>query len=95
MSKLSDIQQTRIMSTNIFIKYFSVLSQITNKRCEPLELKEGQTVEELINILAQKYPEMARYIPYIRVAVNQNYVSMDYMPSENDEVAFITPVSGG
>lgn len=82
------------MTNIILIKYFSILSQITIKN-ETFELEHGRTVEELINILVQKDPEIAWYIPYIRVVVNQNYVSMDYIPSDNDEVAFITPVSGG
>lgn len=83
------------MNTNILIKYFSVISEITNKKKESFQLKSGETVEELLQLLTQQYPEMSQYIPYIRVAVNQNYVSMDYRPSDNDEVVFITPVSGG
>ena len=83
------------MNTNIFIKYFSVLSEITKKKQESFQLTSGQTVEELLQVLAGQYPEMSKYIPYIRVAVNQQYVPMDYRPADKDEVVFITPVSGG
>ncbi len=94
-SNISRNEPIRIMNTNILIKYFSVLSEITNKKKESFQLKSGQTVEELLQMLAGEYPEMSRYIPYIRVAVNQNYVPMDYQPSNDDEIVFITPVSGG
>lgn len=83
------------MKPAVSVKYFSILAEIANKRDESVRLENGQSLKELLDFLIQKYPEMEKYSPYLRVAVNQNYVTLDYKPSKNDEIVFITPVSGG
>jgi MoaE-MoaD fusion protein len=83
------------MKSTVSIKYFSVLAQIAEKRNETIELQNGVSVEQLLDLLKKKYPAMGPYISHVRVAVNQNYVSGDFKPSPNDEIALITPVSGG
>ncbi|MGF1671183.1 MAG: MoaD/ThiS family protein [Balneolaceae bacterium] len=83
------------MTLIVYIKYFSILAQITKKRSEAVEVYNGQTLNHIMDILVKRYPEMELYIPYIRAAVNQDYVTLDYEPSDQDEIAFITPVSGG
>jgi MoaD family protein len=81
--------------TSVFVKYFSILAQITNKRDEMISLDKGENLTYLLDLLSRKYPDLKKYAPYTVVAVNQNYVSLDYQPKENDEIALITPVSGG
>lgn len=77
------------------IHYFSILSQIAQKRTENLSLKAGQNLNDLLQILEGQYPEIKKYLPYVRIAVNQTYSTLDYQPADNDEIALITPVSGG
>ena len=77
------------------VYYFSVLSQITRKREEEISIKAGSDLQDLLQLLEQRYPEVKTYTPYIRIAVNQSYTTLDYTPAENDEIALITPVSGG
>jgi molybdopterin converting factor small subunit len=45
--------------------------------------------------LQRDYPKLD--VPGIRLlyAVNQHYVGLDYKLSDNDEVVFVPPVSGG
>jgi molybdopterin converting factor small subunit len=42
-----------------------------------------------------EFPEMARYDTSISTAVNADYAKMGTPLSEQDEVAFLPPVSGG
>ena len=49
----------------------------------------------LLDYLADKYPVIATYRPVIRLAVNAAYAAPTVSLHEGDEVALITPVSGG
>ncbi len=83
------------MMQTVSIKYFSVLSDITGKRQEELSIKEGQSLQDILADISERFPEMEKYHPHIHAAVNQNYEEFDFMPKEHDEIVFITPVSGG
>lgn len=83
------------MMQTVSIKYFSVLSEITGKRQEELSIKEGQSLQDILASISERFPEMKKYQPHIRAAVNLNYEEFDFKPKENDEIVFITPVSGG
>lgn len=83
------------MNQTISIKYFSVLSEITDKRQENLSIREGDTLEDILISITERFPEIEKYRPHIRVAVNQTYEEFDFKPKNNDEIVFITPVSGG
>ena len=83
------------MTNYVSIKYFSILAEITGRRKEERPLTKGQSVEQILKDLTSEFPEMQRYVPHIRAAVNQNYQPLDYQPENRDEIVFITPVSGG
>lgn len=83
------------MSQTISIKYFSVLSEITGKRQEELSISEGDSLEDIFSSIKKRFPGIEKYRPHIRAAVNQNYREFDFKPKDNDEIVFITPVSGG
>ena len=53
------------------------------------------TGSELVELLATNYDEVERLKGVIRLAVNDDYVDQDVVLNEGDEVAFVTPVSGG
>lgn len=83
------------MNQTVSIKYFSVLSEITGTRQENLAIREGDTLEDVFISIKKRFPGIEKYRPHIRAAVNQNYEEFDFKPKENDEIVFITPVSGG
>lgn len=56
------------------------------------------TVEELIHWQAQRgggFEVAFADLSVVRVAVNQEYVAMDHVVKEGDEIAFFPPVTGG
>ncbi len=56
------------------------------------------TVKQLARLLQSKgnaYADVFDDLSIIRVAVNQEHVKLDHTISENDEVAFFPPVTGG
>ena len=82
-------------SISVSIRWFSVLAERRGCREETLSLPAGTTGAELITLLARETPVISEFRPHLRLAVNQEYVPADTILREGDEVALITPVSGG
>lgn len=49
----------------------------------------------VLEMLFEEYPATAPYRDYIRVAINGEYVDLSAHVTAGDEIALITPVSGG
>ena len=77
------------------VKFFAILRERAGTGEASEEIADGSTVADLWRQLQKKYPKLD--VPGIRLlyAVNQNYVSPDHRLSDNDEVVFVPPVSGG
>lgn len=83
------------MKKTLSIKYFSILSDIAGRRQEEITTKQHSTLQQILDELTSRFPDMKKYHPHIRAAVNQQYEELDYLPADKDEIVFITPVSGG
>jgi len=59
------------------------------------EFPEGTSVQEIWEALKREFPALVSHRDSVGFAVNQEYVEGDYLPGNDDEVAFIPPVSGG
>ncbi|MGE5303172.1 MAG: molybdopterin converting factor subunit 1 [Alphaproteobacteria bacterium] len=77
------------------VKLFAILRERAGAAEITRELPDGSTVDELWHALQRDYPKLN--VPGIRLlyAVNQDYVTSDHPLAEQDEIAFIPPVSGG
>ncbi len=56
---------------------------------------DGATGADLLDALGRSHAAIARHRPVVRLAVNRRYVPTDTALADGDEVALITPVSGG
>lgn len=54
---------------------------------------DGKTVNDLLNMLYSSYPKLKGKT--FRVAVNQQFVAMEFGLTSGDEVALMPPFSGG
>ena len=83
----------------MIIKYFSWIKEHVGKSEELIELTDHiNNVNELINYLNetdQKYSLIFEKKELIKIAVNKTYSSFDTHISNNDEIAFFPPVTGG
>ncbi|MDX1546941.1 MAG: MoaD/ThiS family protein [Rhodothermales bacterium] len=79
----------------VTVLLFSVLSDRVGQRVLNVSLPAGATGGSLLDTLAEEYPALAAYRAVIRLAVNAEYASEDVPLAAGDEVALITPVSGG
>lgn len=83
----------------MIIKYFSWIKEHFGKSEELIELPDHiNNVNELINYLNEldkKYSLILEKKNLIKIAVNKTYSSFDTNISNNDEIAFFPPVTGG
>ena len=81
------------------IKYFSWIKEHIGKSEENIVLPNHITnIDQLINYLNEideKYKLLFEKKELIKIAVNKTYTSFDANISNNDEIAFFPPVTGG
>jgi molybdopterin synthase catalytic subunit len=77
------------------IKLFATLRERARTTELSREFPDGTTVGEIWNRLLADFPALGGHHDGVAFAVNQEYVTEDFRPRNDDEVAFIPPVSGG
>lgn len=79
------------------VLFFSMLRERAGTDTATVHLDPGETVSAalLLERLAEAHPPIRPLLPLARMAVNEEYVSQDHIVRGGDEVALITPVSGG
>ena len=75
----------------IVVKYFASISDVIGKTSEEIEWQDGITAGDIWLDVSKNI----KYTGKVMVAVNHEYVDMSYLLSENDEIAFFPPVTGG
>lgn len=82
---------------SVQVLLFSVIREQTGIDATTLRLDPGEAVSAgaLLERLAMTYPAIRPMLPLVRIAVNREYVPREHMVRAGDEVALITPVSGG
>ncbi|MEM0161215.1 MAG: MoaD/ThiS family protein [Thermoplasmata archaeon] len=78
----------------IKVLYFGIYRDMTKKEYEKVELDEGIDTDALLKFLKTKYPNLEKY-PEMIISLNYRYCGKPCRLSENDEVAIMSPVSGG
>jgi len=79
----------------IRLRYFASLRERLGCSEEMIEVPEGSTVATVWEQLKARRPELAVIERSIAFAVAQEYVDKAHPLQDNDELAFIPPVSGG
>ena len=77
------------------VLFFGMLTDITGRRAETLELPARSTLGELLARCAEKFPKLSGFSDSLALSINQEYASRTTLLHENDEVALLPPVSGG
>ena len=81
--------------TALEVLLFSVLRERLGRPTLTVRVDGPITGAMLLDGLAQSYPAIGAYRGFVRLAVNQAYVDESATIQPGDEVALITPVSGG
>ena len=79
----------------IRLRFFASLREKLRRSEEDREVLPGATVRTVWEMLKQEHPELSVMDKAMSFAVAQEYVDKDHPLQDNDELAFIPPVSGG
>ena len=77
------------------VLFFGVLKDLVGKAEESVDLPPGTTLETLFSRYSERYETLSAKRPSILFARNQEFAKPDTVLNDNDEVAFLPPVSGG
>lgn len=77
------------------VKLFASYKEKAGTSDIEMTLSDAATVSDAASELLRLYPSISGDTSRLMIAVNEEYQEHDYPLAENDEVAFIPPVSGG
>jgi len=77
----------------IRLKYFGVISEITQIEEEVIHMEAHMDVQKLQNLLMDKYAQL-NSVSY-KVAINESIENENIELKENDLVALLPPFAGG
>jgi molybdopterin converting factor small subunit len=77
------------------IKVFSILAERLGGRTLRIDLSSPIRAGDMLDELAGSHDAVAEFRTVIRLAVNHEYVDEEYEVRPGDELALITPTSGG
>jgi molybdopterin converting factor subunit 1 len=79
----------------ITIRLFARLRDIAGAGELVREMPAGATAADAWRRLVEEFPDLGAYDSLISTAVNADYAKINTRLADNDEVAFLPPVSGG
>ena len=88
-------ENIQVHSISVCVLLFSVLRERLGESRLDVKLERGGDTADLIHRLIETYPDVRAYASVMRIAVNEEYVDGIVDLHDGDEVALITPVSGG
>ena len=80
---------------HLTVKLFGSLREEAGAKELEIELPNGSRVDDLRELLAERYPILERLGERIRASVNLEIAERDQPLADGDEVAFLPPVAGG
>lgn len=80
---------------SITIRYFAHLKDRLKKETDQFPFDPGITPSAILKRLFTDRAELEKIQHGLRVAINEEYTSMETELSDGDEVVFIPPVAGG
>jgi molybdopterin converting factor subunit 1 len=78
----------------ITVLLFGIIRDIIGENTLELDLEKAILIGQLKQDLLKKYINLQKYSNF-SIAVNEEYVDLNYVLQPNDVVALIPPVSGG
>jgi molybdopterin converting factor subunit 1 len=77
------------------VRYFAAHREVAGLSEETLEVPEGTTVDELVDRLVERHPDLEALRGDTVVSVNRGVGSKGTVLREGDDVALFPPIQGG
>lgn len=82
-------------TSTISVLYFAQVAELVGARQETWPLADSLTVENWLEQLIARYPQLSSLHRRLKIAVNQEYAHKTTLIHAGDEVAVFEPVTGG
>ena len=79
----------------ITVRYFAVVRELTGRIEEDIEIPDDSNGAVLLDRLVESYAPLKEYKPYLRLATDSAFLSLDDMLDDGTVINVIPPVSGG
>ena len=79
----------------VHVQFFSGLRDLAGTGTLDLEVPEGTTAADLLEILYSQTPSLRDWDKSILVAAGVEFVRRDYVVRPGDEISIMPPVQGG
>src|SRR3989304_78200 len=86
---------TAILSMRIAVRTFAAYRQAIGQGAFTLDLPAGTTPGQVWSTLAERYPDLRRFPPPARFAVNDEFVGPEHALAGQDEGASVPAAGGG
>ena len=77
------------------ITFFAAHRKAVGERCITLNINPGTRVEELLDMLVERYPDLGGLRSTTVVSRNHRMVEGSKALKDGDEIALLSPVGGG
>ena len=77
------------------VLFFGILKDLAGRSEDLVELRNGDSVRDLLSHLASEIPGLKEPMASLAIAINREYAAADAKLKADDEVALLPPVSGG
>ncbi len=77
------------------MKFFASYKEAIGRAELDMDVEENMNISGLLEILKLKHPTLGTLTENLIVSINREYASYDAVLRNGDEVALLTPVSGG
>ncbi len=84
-----------VSKIKVRVKFFAYARELVGEKAIVMEVNEGISVEELIDIVTDDHPDLEDIREQLIIAVNKTTVSPYRILADGDEVALLPPVAGG
>ncbi|MGF1540330.1 MAG: MoaD/ThiS family protein [Pleurocapsa sp.] len=79
----------------VTVKLFAIYQETFNLPELTLNIPQESTVNDVLDMLIKKKPQLEQWQEVTRFGVNLKFVEADTIVREGDEIVLIPPVSGG
>jgi len=77
------------------VTFFAAHWKAVGERCITMDIEPGTTVEELFDMLVERYPDLGELRSTTVLSRNHRVVDGSEALEDGDEVALLSPVGGG
>lgn len=77
------------------VLYFARVREALGLDSEDVEVTDGATVQDVLESLVSRHDIVRVLLPALRTGVNDRYAARDTTLRDGDEIALLSPVSGG